>query len=574
LENIMLGKLGVGKRMLIAVSAVVVMYAATFLLAGLRLSNLARDAWQDDRKTLPYILLADDMELSRLEVQQYLIAASVTHDREMLRKAEEADKRFLDDVGKYRQLLQLDGDAQEQNRIDAIAAGFARFYTSGRAIADAAVGGIAGAGEQAQPPTGSGAGSGTGADFDRYSAAIASQLSDFRSQQIAAAHQTSSSLVGNARSAIDIMIGGGLAASLSAAFFGVWIARGVLGETGGEPAYASAVVKRVSGGDLTVDVKIKANDSGSMLFAVKDMINRISGIVADIRGSTESITIASHRIASGNADLSQRTEAQASGLQQTTSSMEELLSAVRQNAESARHAYQLAQGSCDVAEQSGAAVGKLVATMTSINDSSRRIEDIIGVIDAIAFQTNILALNAAVEAARAGEQGRGFAVVAGEVRNLAQRSATAAREIKQLIADSVGRVTVGSGQVKDAADTIGDVVTSVQLVASLMKDISATTTEQSASIEQVNTAIVQMEEFTQQNAVLVEQAAAAAEAMEQQAEALMRAVGSFKLEAAGMPGAGPVVRPVSVFRSPVELPAAAIAARKPARVGNGDWKEF
>jgi methyl-accepting chemotaxis protein len=281
-------------------------------------------------------------------------------------------------------------------------------------------------------------------------------------------------------------------------------------------------------------VNVRANDTGSMLFAVKDMVRRISGIVAAIRSSTESITVASHRIASGNADLSQRTEMQASGLQQTAGSMEELLSAVRQNAESARHAYQLAQGSCDVAEQSGAAVGKLVATMTSINESSRRIEDIISVIDGIAFQTNILALNAAVEAARAGEQGRGFAVVAGEVRNLAQRSAAAAREIKQLIANSVERVAAGSGQVKDAAGTISDVVTSVQLVASLMKDISATTTEQSASIEQVNTAIVRMDEFTQQNAALVEQAAAAAEAMEDQAAVLMRAVSSFRLEAAVM----------------------------------------
>ena len=394
--------------------------------------------------------------------------------------------------------------------------------------------------------------------------------------QIAEAHDATPGIVSHARAAIAMMVIGGLVASLSAAIFGVWIARGVLGETGGEPAYASGVVKRVADGDLTVEVNVKANDTGSMLFAVKDMVHRISGIVAAIRNSTESIIVASHQIASGNADLSQRTEQQASGLQLTAGSMEELLSAVRQNAESARHAYQLAQGSCDVAEQSGATVAKLVATMTSINESSRKIEDIISVIDGIAFQTNILALNAAVEAARAGEQGRGFAVVAGEVRNLAQRSAVAASEIKRLIASSVERVAAGSGQVKDAADTISDVVTSVQLVASLMKDISATTTEQSASIEQVNTAIVRMDEFTQQNAALVEQATASAEAMEGQAAVLMQAVSSFRLEPAGMlsgPAVQPAAEPAISDRRPRAVSPA--TTRKLAKTNvDADWKEF
>ena len=366
---------------------------------------------------------------------------------------------------KFRQLLRQDDDGQGLQQIDAIEAGFRRFYASGKAIAELAPGNGSGAGGQAVD------GSAAGAAFDGYSKAIAGQLADLRGRQIAQAHATTSAIVSNARSAIAMMVIGGLVASLSAAIFGVWIARSVLGETGGEPAYASGVVKRVADGDLTVDVNVRANDTGSMLFAVRDMVRRISGIVAEIRSSTESITVASHQIASGNADLSQRTEQQASGLQQTAGSMEELLSAVRQNAESARHAYQLAQGSCDVAEQSGAAVGKLVATMTSINESSRRIEDIIGVIDGIAFQTNILALNAAVEAARAGEQGRGFAVVAGEVRNLAQRSAAAAQGDQAVDSELGGAGAAGTGQVEDAARTIGDVVTSVQLVASLMKRI-------------------------------------------------------------------------------------------------------
>jgi len=260
--------------------------------------------------------------------------------------------------------------------------------------------------------------------------------------------------------------------------------------------------------------------------------------------------------------------------------MEQLLTAVRQNAESARHAYQLSQGTCDVAEQSGIAVEKLVATMLSINESSRKIESIIGVIDGIAFQTNILALNAAVEAARAGEQGRGFAVVASEVRHLAQRSAAAAKEIKQLIGVSVEKVGVGSMQVKDAADTIGDVVTSVQLVASLMKDISAATTEQSLSIEHVNTAIVQMDGVTQQNAALVEEAAAAAESMNDQSVALMKAVSLFKLKA----GRG-MDDKVATRRSGkpdvvLHVPAVMAAHRKVRKTAmlkedkDGDWKEF
>ncbi len=563
----MVGILGVGKRMLIAVSVVVAMYAATFLLAGLHLAHLARDAKHEDQKALSGILLADEMNLGRLEVRQYLAVAAASRDPKTLQSAADSNQHFLDVVKEYKQLLlQNDG-----GQVEAIKAGFDRFYASGKVIAEAELGNVAGN----QPATASAA----SADFDRYSAALASQLSDFRGQQVAQAHRTTSGIVDHAQSAIDIMIIGGLAASLIAALFGIWIARGVLGETGGEPVYASGVVRRVAGGDLTVEVDVKSGDSGSLLFAVRDMIRKISAIVANIRSVTESITVASHEIASGNADLSRRTEEQASGLQQTTASMEVLLSSVRQNAENARHAYQLAQGSCAVAEQSGATVEKLVTTMTSINESSKMIEDIISVIDGIAFQTNILALNAAVEAARAGEQGRGFAVVAGEVRNLAQRSAAAAREIKQLIASSVERVTVGSRQVKDAADTISDVVTSVQLVASLMKDISATTAEQGTSIENVNRAIVQLDEFIQQNTALVEHAAASAESMEAQAEVLMRTVGSFKLDAATMlSGELSAAEPaVPHHSSQIDSPASPIIAGKPVKSNNGkhdDWKEF
>lgn len=570
----MFSNLGVRMRMFISVSVVVVMYAATFLAVGISLSHLTQYAKQGDEITLPRIILADEMILSRMEIQQYLTVVAASHDRDGYNKAEVSAKRFRDDVGRYTQLLRQNNDEQNLKQIEVIEAGFARFYASGKAMADAYLNRSAEAGNQLMDASGT-------AEFFKLGESIANQLAMFREQQITEAHNNSVRFAGKAQSTYSMMIIGGLVASLSAAFFALWITRNVLGKMGGEPAYAAEVVKGVAEGDLTIEVIVNTNDNSSMLFAVKDMINKLSVIVANIRNATESITIASQEITSGNTDLSQRTEEQASSLEETSSSMEELLTNVRQNAESARHAYQLAQGSCDIAEQSGAAVEKLVATMTTINESSKKIEDIISVIDGIAFQTNILALNAAVEAARAGEQGRGFAVVAAEVRNLAQRSATAAKEIKLLIGGSMKNVSVGSSQVKDAADTISDVVTSVQLVASLMKDISATTTEQSTSIEQVNTAIVQMDEVTQQNAALVEESAAAAESMQEQAEDLLREVSAFKLEAARTlsrdTAQSEAKHGVSHSRLQRASPASPMTTQKLAKSKHdkdGDWKEF
>ena len=293
---------------------------------------------------------------------------------------------------------------------------------------------------------------------------------------------------------------------------------------------AVRVAEALSKGDLTRTVEVRSRDEvGQLMSAMKGTLEQLSGIVRGIKASTDMISTASHEIASGNEDLSSRTEQQASSLEETASSMEELTSTVLQNAENAKQANQLAAGASDVAVKGGEVIGQVVRTMSSINESSKKITDIISVIDGIAFQTNILALNAAVEAARAGEQGRGFAVVAAEVRTLAQRSAAAAKEIKQLIGDSVHEVESGTKLVDEAGKTMEQIVSAVKRVTDIMSEIAAASQQQSSGIGEVNQAITQMDQVTQQNAALVEEASAAAESMKQQAQQLVQAVAVFKL---------------------------------------------
>ena len=353
---------------------------------------------------------------------------------------------------------------------------------------------------------------------------------------------------------------------------------------------AVTVAEAIAKGDLTGKIEISSKDeTGTLLQSLETMQLHLAETVSSIKESTDTISTASREIAQGNADLSSRTEEQASSLEETASSMEELTSTVKQNAENAKQANQLAAGASEVAVKGGAVVGQVVQTMSSINESSKKIVDIIGVIDGIAFQTNILALNAAVEAARAGEQGRGFAVVATEVRTLAQRSAAAAKEIKELISDSVHKVEDGTRLVDQAGKTMDEIVSSVKRVTDIMAEISAASQEQSSGIEQVNQAITQMDEVTQQNAALVEEAAAAAESMQEQAQNLTQAVSVFKLAheqhaARAMPVAA-LSQPKAEVRqltprakAKPQVPAkvaAAGAAPAHAKTGtDGEWKEF
>ncbi|SFC62650.1 methyl-accepting chemotaxis protein [Massilia yuzhufengensis] len=366
-----------------------------------------------------------------------------------------------------------------------------------------------------------------------------------------------------ARSAMRrTLVGGGLIAGILALFMAYQLGRNISIPL----RRAVKLARSVAEGDLTLDVKVRTNDeAGELMAALKDMNASLVAIVSKVRTGTGAIETAAGEISAGNQDLSSRTEQQASSLEETASSMEELTSTVKQNADNARQAKQLAASAADTAAHGGDVVAEVVLTMGSINQASRKIADIISVIDGIAFQTNILALNAAVEAARAGEQGRGFAVVASEVRNLAQRSAAAAKEIKGLIGDSVSRVEAGSRLVDQAGRTMEDVVASVKRVSDIIGEIAAASEEQRDGIEQVNQAIVQMDEVTQQNAALVEQAAAAAEAMREQAGGLAQLVGTFQLAKDAQAVPAPVVAPAAPQR--LALPAARKGGRQARKPG-------
>jgi methyl-accepting chemotaxis protein len=371
-----------------------------------------------------------------------------------------------------------------------------------------------------------------------------------------------SALYESSRTMMLVLVLGSVVAGIG---LGVLITRSLTRQLGGEPAYAGAIASAIAAGDLTVAVDLRQGDNNSMLFAMKTMRDSLAGIVGQVRSGTDTIASASSQIASGNLDLSSRTEEQASSLEETASSMEELTSTVKQNADNARQANQLASSASAVAERGGAVVSQVVDTMASINESSKKIVDIIGVIDGIAFQTNILALNAAVEAARAGEQGRGFAVVASEVRTLAQRSAAAAKEIKLLIDDSVAKVDTGAKLVDHAGATMDEIVASVRSVTDIMSEITAASQEQTSGIEQINMAVSQMDQVTQQNASLVEEAAAAAEAMQNQAAQLAQVVAVFRLDAAPA---------VAAPRAAARL-AAPVRKGMPATAGaDAGWEAF
>jgi methyl-accepting chemotaxis protein len=388
-------------------------------------------------------------------------------------------------------------------------------------------------------------------------------------------------------SARTFMISLGILAVIAGTLAGFAIARSILRQLGGEPVYAAKIAGQIASGDLSGEIATKSTDSASLLVEMRAMRDSLVNIVSQVRTGTDSIATASSQIAAGNLDLSSRTALQAGALEKTAFSMEKLTATVKQNADNARQANQLAVSATEVAKKGGEVVGEVVHTMGSIHESAKKIVDIIAVIDGIAFQTNILALNAAVEAARAGEQGRGFAVVAAEVRSLAQRSANAAKEIKFLISDSVEKVNSGTKLVDQAGATMDEVVGSVKRVNDIISEIAEASREQTSGIEQVNEAILDMESVTQQNAALVEEAASAAQSLQTQATELANVVTLFKLSAEqqaelniqvspAIQQAGPKPVPVSQSATVKATPLAAAGPKKLALGGSriDDWEEF
>ncbi len=381
----------------------------------------------------------------------------------------------------------------------------------------------------------------------------------------------------------NLLIAACLVAFAAAGVSGLLITRSLDRALGAEPAELGAAAQRVADGELTSIPGADRAPAGSVLASLGAMQSSLSNIVGQVRGASESIATGSAQIATGNADLSQRTEEQASALQQTAATMDQLGTTVRHNSDNAKQANQLAVGASQVATKGGDVVSRVVGTMKGINDSSKRIADIIGVIDGIAFQTNILALNAAVEAARAGEQGRGFAVVAAEVRSLAQRSAEAAKEIKSLITSSVEQVEQGSSLVDEAGRTMEEIVGAIKRVSDIVAEISAAGVQQSSGVSQVGQAVSQMDQVTQQNAALVEESAAAAESLRQQAQRLVESVSVFKLSAEPGASRGIAVesgaRPASSRSASRDLrhaqaPSPAATAVQSGMADRAEWASF
>ncbi|HTH44127.1 MAG TPA: methyl-accepting chemotaxis protein, partial [Oxalicibacterium sp.] len=413
-------------------------------------------------------------------------------------------------------------------------------------------------------------------------------LADYQAELMEKSGEEANAQADKAKLELELLAAAAIFLSVLFAFFATRSITRPLGQ-------AVELARKVADGDLTGRIEVHSRDeTGQLLQALKDMNEGLVRIVAQVRIGTDTIATASGQIATGNLDLSSRTEEQASSLEETASSMEELTSTVKQNADNARQSNQLVLSASEVAMKGGQVVSQVVETMGSINESANKIVDIIGVIDGIAFQTNILALNAAVEAARAGEQGRGFAVVASEVRSLAQRSANAAKEIKALIGDSVDKVSVGSRLVNEAGATMREVVESVRRVTDIMSEITAASQEQTAGIEQINQAVMQMDQVTQQNAALVEEAAAAAESLQDQADKLSDVVSVFKLDGAALmqvqvsaPARLPrpdaksekngdaraKLKSASTMQETRRIPAPA-ANQPAAAVASGEWEQF
>ena len=515
----MMNNLRIKTQLALAFGLIVSSFVATLIIVGVLMSALGEHVRDTDRNTLPNVLLADAMDLARSEVQQFLTDVSATHDPAGYKEAQEAADTFAKGVTRFREVYKNDpATLQDLAKIEK---DFENFYLLGKAMAQAYIDkGLEAGNELMKGKDGK-------PGFDQASESISQSLGGFRERQVALATQNSEEALLDAQRTRTTMWVCSIIAIVLSLFFWRMISRAVTVPL----ANAVQITQTVASGDLSQTIAVTStNETGQLLQSLKDMQNRLIDIVRDVRQGAENVANSSSGIAKSDHDLSDRTGTQAASIEETTAAVHELSDRIQHNAQNAARANQLAQTASGVAEKGGEVVAQVVGTMRGINESSRKIADIIQVIDGIAFQTNILALNAAVEAARAGEQGRGFAVVASEVRSLAGRSAEAAREIKQLISASVERVEHGTVLVDQAGSTMTEVVGSIREVTSIMGDISRESAEQAMGVSQLGDAITLMDQMTQQNAGLVEKMADAANDLNNQAASLVRTVAVFRTE--------------------------------------------
>ncbi len=509
------------KRLTLTFAAILLLASVLIGVALVNTSKL-RDAVGWNTHTYQVLSEADRMLLNMVNIETGLRGFVAGGDEKFLEPYTMGQQAFTSAYDKARQLT-ADNPAQ-QGRLDQLMVHHRAFMVVANALVDARRDVTTGKAPLDSLLREFSAGKDKAA-MDAFRGGIA----EFSQEESSLLASRASSMAATMSATTYTLELGGLALFVLTGTLGLLLTRSLFRQLGADPSEAAAAVNAVAQGDLTVRIALLPGDSDSLMLALVRMRDSLVQVVADVRGNSESVATASAQIAQGNQDLSARTERQASALQQTAATMEELGTTVRNNADSAQQANQLAQDASAVAARGGEVVGKVVTTMQGITDSSRKIGDIISVIDGIAFQTNILALNAAVEAARAGEQGRGFAVVASEVRSLAQRSADAAKEIKTLIGRSVEQVEQGTALVDRAGKTMDEIVGSIQRVTGIVGEISAASAQQSAGVQQVGEAVTQMDQTTQQNAALVEESAAAAESLKGQAQQLVQAVAVFKL---------------------------------------------